>query len=29
MNASDWKMKQERRTPRYTTVLAEVPIARA
>ena len=26
---SDWKMKQERRTPRYTTVLAEVPIARA
>jgi len=27
--ASDWKMKQERRTPRYTTVLAEVPVARA
>ena len=27
--ASDWKMKQERRTPRYTTVLAEIPIARA
>lgn len=26
---SDWKMKQESRTPRYTTVLAEVPIARA
>lgn len=26
---SNWRMKQERRTPRYTTVLAEVPIARA
>ncbi|QKV55707.1 Y-family DNA polymerase [Comamonas antarctica] len=26
---SDWRMKQERRTPRYTTVLDEVPIARA
>lgn len=26
---SDWRMKQERRTPRYTTVLNEVPIARA
>lgn len=26
---SDWRMKQERRTPRYTTVLGEVPIARA
>ena len=24
-----WKMKQESRTPRYTTVLGEVPIARA
>lgn len=26
---SDWRMRQERRTPRYTTVLDEVPIARA
>lgn len=26
---SDWKMRQERGTPRYTAVLAEVPIARA
>lgn len=26
---SEWRMRQERRTPRYTTVLAEVPIARA
>ena len=26
---ADWKMRQERRTPRYTTVLAEVPLARA
>lgn len=27
--ASDWRMRQERRTPRYTTMLDEVPIARA
>lgn len=26
---SEWRMRQERRTPRYTTVLEEVPIARA
>lgn len=26
---SGWRMKQERRTPRYTTNLAEIPIARA
>lgn len=24
-----WRMKQERRTPRYTTQLDEIPIARA
>jgi len=26
---SGWRMKQERRTPRYTTCLDDVPIARA
>ena len=26
---SGWRMKQERRTPRYTTCLMDVPIARA
>ncbi len=29
VSPAGWKMKQERRTPRYTTTLAEVPIARA
>ena len=25
----DWMMRQERRTPHYTTCLADVPVARA
>lgn len=28
-DASGWRMKQERRTPRYTTCVADIPIARA
>ena len=28
-NDVGWRMKQERRTPRYTTQLDEIPIARA
>mgnify|MGYP002086867134 CR=1 FL=1 len=28
-DAAGWRMRQERRTPRYTTKLSEIPIARA
>lgn len=28
-NHAEWRMKQERRTPRYTTQLEDIPIARA
>jgi DNA polymerase V len=28
-DASGWRMRQELRTPRYTTKLNEIPIARA
>ncbi|MEG2569639.1 MAG: DUF4113 domain-containing protein [Acinetobacter sp.] len=29
LDESSWRMKQERRTPRYKTCLNDVPIARA